>query len=344
MLFQVDILSSSLLSLVALLLYFVLRRYKMREQIFPSVSLKGKVAVITGANSGIGFETARNFAALGATVVFACRSRVLTENAIAELKMKTGNENLIFIQLDLCSLDSIRNFVSQFRSLGLRCHLLVNNAGVFYLHRSLTGKVSLETVDGFQEIFMSNYLGHFLLTGLMLDLFDPRSSRIVNLCSSLHRLSDLDFADIQGRDCPLIISYGRSKLATLYFTYELQRRLLARGSHITCNAVHPGIIATGIVRELGPFINKIFHFFFINMLGLDARRGAIGPTLVSISPEWEGLGGLYFSGLKPCRSKESSYDEKAAKKLWDISERLVNWQYDKVDDQKTISANGKDNA
>ena len=192
---------------------------KWTEDDMPDQS--GRVCVVTGANSGLGLETARALAAHGASVVLAVRNLDKGAEAVARIRAATPNADLSVQRLDLASLDSIRTAARELRDNTDRIDLLINNAGVMYTPRQ-------KTTDGFELQFGTNHIGHFALTGLLLDRLLPvEGSRIVTVSSIAHRiLSRIDFDDLQAqRRYNRIAAYGRSKLANLLFTYELQRRL-----------------------------------------------------------------------------------------------------------------------
>jgi len=285
-------------------------------------SLQGKVVVITGGNTGIGKSVALDFAKRKARVIIACRSKERAEAAVKDIINITNNQDVEYMQLDLSSLQSVRQFVQDYKRKNLECHILINNAGILYLHSRFVGDAPTETKEGFIIEFISNYLGHFLLTLLMLDILKASKARIVNVTSSLHFFASLDFKDIQGVKSSHFQRYSKSKLAQIYFTYELQRRLKNEGSSVTCNACHPGYIASDIVRTLGPAVVWLFHFLW-NILGWVPETGAMGIIYAATSPEMENVGGVHFSKMNIAKSSKLSYDEKVGQKLWDVSEKLV---------------------
>src|SRR3954452_8633029 len=216
------------------------------DDVLATVDLEGKIAIVTGASTGLGLETSRALASAGARVVLAARDPVRTATALARFRERVPDADLEAGVLDLASLESVRSFASWFASTHRRLHLLINNAGVMY--------TPLErTAEGFELQFGTNHLGHFLLTCLLVPqlLADP-PSRVVNLTSGGHRGSDIVWDDVnfERRDYDKFAAYGQSKTATILFSVELDRRLGDRGVH--AYAVHPGMIAT----ELGRYMTK----------------------------------------------------------------------------------------
>src|SRR5215472_10280796 len=206
---------------------------------------QGRLAVVTGANTGLGFETAQVLAARGASVVLAVRDIEKGRRAAARIAGAAPGANVMVQPLDLTSLDSIRAAADELRAKHPRIDLLINNAGVMYTPKQTTR-------DGFEMQFGTNHLGHFALTGLLLDLMLPvPGSRVVTVSSVGHRIrAGIHFDDLQWeRSYGRIGAYGQSKLANLMFTYELQRRLAGHGATIAV-AAHPGAADTDLVRNL----------------------------------------------------------------------------------------------
>ena len=188
---------------------------------FPVVNLDGKVFIITGSNTGLGFETAKQIVIMGGTVVLACRSvekAKAAQESIISISRCSPTKVLV-LKLDLCGFDSVRKFVKEFRSLSLPLNCLINNAGVMMQDRELTQ-------DGFEMVFTANHLSHFLLTNLLMPDLEKTSGRVVNVTSSLHKsLKSFDFTDVMSeRSYSIFGTYAQSKLANILFTTELQRR------------------------------------------------------------------------------------------------------------------------
>ncbi|MGB5759087.1 MAG: oxidoreductase, partial [Acidimicrobiales bacterium] len=206
----------------------------------------GRIAVVTGANSGLGLETARELARRGASVVLAVRNPDKGQAAVDDIRSDIPDADLRLLQLDLASLDSVRTAAEELRQTVDRIDLAINNAGVMYTP-------AMKTADGFEMQFGTNHLGHFAWTGLLLDRLLPvEGSRVVTVSSVGHRIrSRIDFDDLNAdKGYNRVVAYGRSKLANLLFTYELQRRLDAAGAPTAALAAHPG----GSDTELGRHI------------------------------------------------------------------------------------------
>lgn len=203
-------------------------------QYIKDTRIEGKVVIITGANSGIGKETAIDLARRGGKVYIACRDIKRGDDALTEIKRESKSENVYFRQLDLASLDSVRKFSREFHELEPELHILINNAGVMACPRALTK-------DGFEMQLGTNHLGHFLLTNLLLDLLKAATpSRVVVVSSILHRIGQINTNDLNSeKSYSKWFVYGQSKLANILFAQELAHRL--EGTGITVNSLHPGV-------------------------------------------------------------------------------------------------------
>ncbi len=287
----------------------------MKALILNKGLMKGKIALVTGANSGTGKWTAIALAEQGARVVMLCRNRQRGEEALAEVKRFSQNDDVELMLCDLASMDSIHEFSKVFHEKYEYLDILINNAGVILPKRQ-------ETKDGFELQFGVNHLGHFLLTNLLLDLILKSSSaRIVVVSSGAHKAGKIHFNDLQLKNSyNLIKAYSQSKLANLLFAYELARRL--KDKKVTVNALHPGAVATnmGIDRQtgFGGLITKILKPFFQT-----PKEGASTAVYLAISNEVEGITGKYFYNKKSINSSKESYDEKLQEKLWMVSAMLV---------------------
>jgi NAD(P)-dependent dehydrogenase (short-subunit alcohol dehydrogenase family) len=288
----------------------------------------GRVAIVTGANTGLGYETAAALAAKGAHVVLAVRNLDKGKDAVALISKRGPSADVALQELDLTSLDSIRAAAEQLRSDHDRIDLLINNAGVMYTPKSTTK-------DGFELQFGTNHLGHFAFTGLLLDRLLPvAGSRIVTVSSVGHRiLADIHFDDLQWeRRYNRVAAYGQAKLANLLFTYELQRRLAPRGTTIAV-AAHPGMSDTELMRNMpAPLVTA-----FERIAPLVAQDAAIGalPTLRAATDPAV-LGGQYYGpdGIGQTRgypkvvgSSKKSHDAEKQKRLWSVSEELTGVVY-----------------
>lgn len=279
--------------------------------------MQGKTVLVTGANTGIGKETALALARLGADVILTARDDDKGARAAEHINRESGGTPVEYRLLDLASLASVRRFADDFLTAHDRLHVLVNNAGAVIGDRR-------ETADGFEMTFGVNHLGPFLLTKLLLDLLCASApSRIVNVSSAAHQQArrGLDFDDLQSRrSYSSTLAYGRSKLANVYFTTELARRLAGTG--VTANAVHPGVVATefgagGDARGIG-LLYKLARPFMRT-----AEQGARTTLFVATAPELEGVTGRYFANSSEATPSAVARDEAAARRLWDESEVLI---------------------
>jgi NAD(P)-dependent dehydrogenase (short-subunit alcohol dehydrogenase family) len=288
----------------------------------------GRIAVITGANTGLGFETAKALAARGASVVLAVRDVDKGKDAATRIAAHSPGADVTIQPLDLSSLDSVRTAADELRaSHGI--DLLINNAGVMYTPRSTTA-------DGFELQFGTNHLGHFAFTGLLLDrLLAVAGSRIVTVSSVGHRIrARINFDDLQSeRRYSRIAAYGQSKLANLMFTYELQRRLATTGTTTIAVAAHPGGSNTELVRN-SPAALRALNAVLGRWVAQSASMGAL-PTLRAATDPTV-LGGQYYGpdGFREVRghptvvdSSRQSHDTATQRRLWAASELLTGVTY-----------------
>jgi NAD(P)-dependent dehydrogenase (short-subunit alcohol dehydrogenase family) len=277
-------------------------------------SMDGKICMVTGATSGIGKVAALELARMGATVIVVGRSRQRCENTVEMIRHETGNSAVEFLLADLSSQVQIRDLVADFKAHYSCLHVLVNNAGGFFLRRQLS-------VDGIEMTFALNHLNYFLLTHLLLDTIRASApARVVNVSSGAHRGRPLDFENL-GRMGFYSgwVAYGRSKFANLLFTYELARRL--EGTGVTVNALHPGWVATNIGRNNGWLIRLLMPIIQRN--AIPSEEGARTILYLASSPEVEGVTGKYFKKEKVIPSDPESYDQEAAARLWKISTEMA---------------------
>jgi NAD(P)-dependent dehydrogenase (short-subunit alcohol dehydrogenase family) len=285
--------------------------------------LAGKTAIVTGANSGIGYEMARALARKEATVILACRNTAKGEAAVRQIDQEYPEAKAEFMQLDLSGLASVRRFADELTSRYDRLDILINNAGIMV---PPFGK----TADGFELQFGTNHLGHFALTGLLLDLIiqTPRA-RVITVSSGGHRFGKIDFDNLNAeRGYNRQRAYAQSKLANLLFTYELQRRFEGAGVDTIAVAAHPGWTATNLqahwrmVRILNPLIAQ------------KSEMGALPALYAATAPDVQG--GDYYGpgGWQELRgyptkvqSSESSHDTAVAARLWATSEELTGVRY-----------------
>ncbi|XP_056900309.1 retinol dehydrogenase 13 [Takifugu flavidus] len=297
----------------------MLRRWIAGGVCCCSVQLDGKTVLITGANTGIGKETSRELARRGARVVMACRDLTRAESAADEIRLSTGNGNVVVRHLDLASLYSIRQFTKEFLETEERLDILINNAGVMMCPRWLTE-------DGFETQFGVNHLGHFLLTNLLLPkLKSSAPSRVVTVSSIAHRGGHVDFDDLffSRRSYSSLESYKQSKLANILFSGELARRL--KGTGVSSFSLHPGVIRTELGRHVHGWFPMLGTLLSLPSLLLmkTPTQGSQTTLYCALTPGLEQLSGRYFSD---CAEKETSpegRDAVAARRLWEESARLV---------------------
>ncbi|WP_103343210.1 SDR family NAD(P)-dependent oxidoreductase [Amycolatopsis sp. CA-126428] len=284
-------------------------------------SQRGRVAVITGANTGLGFDTAKVLAERGATVVLAVRDVEKGKQAAAQLGAAA---DVTVQELDLSSLESVRAAAADLHATLPKIDLLINNAGVMYPPRQTTR-------DGFELQFGTNHLGHFALTGLLLDLLLPvEGSRVVTVASIAHRLrAAIHFDDLQWENSyDRVAAYGQAKLANLMFAYELQRRLAPHGTTASI-AAHPGVARTELMRNSPSVLRALFPVV-APLFTQSSERGALPTLRAATDPA--ALGGQYYGPAGPggyrgrpqvVASSPQSYDAAIQRRLWAVSEELT---------------------
>ena len=292
-------------------------RKSTAEEVSTGVDLSGKTALVTGANAGIGLETARALALRGAHVVMACRNVEKAAWARDTIVRESGGvvspESFDLRRLDLAELASVRAFAGDFVAEGRPLHLLINNAGVMLPDRR-------ETADGFEAHFGTNHLGHFLLTNLLLEpLRAGAPARVVNVASEAMQMSGLTAAledlNWQQRKWSGWKAYGSSKLMNLLFTRALFRRFGSEG--ITSNALHPGIVRTELARsQRGLFV--AFGLLLLPWMK-KAPQGAATTVYAATAPEYETTGGVYLADCAPTRAPRLAEDEEVQERLWALS-------------------------
>jgi NAD(P)-dependent dehydrogenase (short-subunit alcohol dehydrogenase family) len=293
----------------------------------------GKLVVVTGANSGIGFEAARALAGKGAHVILIVRSAEKGRASVGRILREYANAQVEAMELDLADLSSVRNFAAQFLQQYNTLPLLINNAGVMAIPYR-------QTVDGFEMQFATNHLGHFALTGLLLPaILAASGARVVTVSSSLHSSGAINFDDLNGvKAYRPWDAYGQSKLANLLFAYELQRRFTASGSDAISIGCHPGWAATNLQFVGARMENARWRERFAEVLNqLFAQSAAMGalPTLYAgIADDVNGcdyIGPTSFFGSRgypgKVPSSARSYDENLARQLWEVSEKLTGVSY-----------------
>ena len=288
-----------------------------------SVNQPPRVAMITGGNSGIGFATASKLAAKGFHVILASRNQQTSARAIARIQAGNPSASVESIPLDLASFASVRQCAAAFQAKGYSLHVLINNAG-----GSIAGKQARFTPDGFELTLGTNHLGHFLLTNLLLDdLKRSAPARVITVSSQLHIPGfgggpppDFDYDNLKGEKYyNTTIFYRNSKLANMWFTYELQRRLTGTG--VTSNAVCPGFVPEAIGdRRTSPIDRFLYKQILPRMpFARSLEQASASYLMAATDPRFEGVGGKFIVDGKERRSSDESYDEQKARRLWDLS-------------------------
>ncbi|KAL8198964.1 UNVERIFIED_CONTAM: Dehydrogenase reductase SDR member 13 [Gekko kuhli] len=294
------------------LYYNFLRGPKCRNE----TSLRGKTVLITGGNTGIGKETALDLARRGARIIIACRNKARAEAAIYDIRRESGNNEILFMSLDLADLGSVRAFAEAFLRSEPRLDILINNAGVMSSGRS---------ADGFDLAFQVNHLSHFLLTHLLLDrLKCCAPSRVVVVASGAHKIGKIDFQNIHkpvpGGPVKYFLAYCNSKLANILYARELSNRM--EGTSVTCYVLHPGTVNTELFRHTSIWLKPIFIPFSWLFLR-DPVNGAQTTIYCATQEGIERFSGHYFANCKLREPCPQARDDAIAKKLWEFSEKLL---------------------
>ena len=278
--------------------------------------MKNQVCIVTGANSGIGEETALSLAKLGATVILLCRNYERGNITLKNIISESNNKNVELMLCDLSSQNSIFDFTSKFKNKYDRLNVLINNAGILLNKKTIS-------VDGIENTFAINHLGPFILTNSLLNLLKSSSpSRIINVSSSAHYRANFDIDNLQGeKKYSSFDAYCKSKLYNVLFTYELSRKLA--GSNVTVNCLHPGFIPTKLFTNSSFFYQVIVKI--LSPILIDAKSGSETSTYLATSKDVENITGKYFVKCKPKKSSKISYDKSTSKNLWNLSEKLVNY-------------------
>ncbi|XP_048348749.1 E3 SUMO-protein ligase ZBED1 isoform X3 [Sphaerodactylus townsendi] len=281
----------------------------------------GNVAIVTGGTRGIGYHTVKYLARLGMHVIIAGNNEREGQETVMKIKEETLNAKVEFLYCDLASMKSIHQFVHTFKAKNCPLHVLINNAGVLLVPER-------KTKDGFEEHFGVNYLGHFLLTNLLLETLkqsgtQSHNARIVNLSSATHFVGELHFNDLQSsRLYSPHGAYAQSKLAIVLFSYWLQHLLTVEGSHVTVNVADPGIVNTSLYKHVS-CPGKLVKWTLGWLLLKTPEEGSYTSVYAAVSPELEGVGGCYLLHEQRTKSLDVSYDEKLQRRLWTESCKLV---------------------
>ncbi len=278
--------------------------------------MQGKRVLITGANSGIGFATAKILAGKGAEIIAACRNRERGQRALEDIAREARGPAPRLLELDLNSLSSVREAAGKMLGENNAIDVLINNAGIILPQRELSA-------DGYESQFATNHLGHFLLTRLLVPLLEKaESGRIINLSSGAHWAGKIHFDDIMlEENYRPFVAYSQSKLANILFTRSLASELKERG--ITVNAVHPGFVRSNFSgdRKTG---KQPLLFRLLSFAAVSNEKGAETSVYLAESPDVAGISGEYFAKCKVAPSSPRSKDVKTVARLWKLSEELCN--------------------
>lgn len=314
--------------LLYIAIFILLKRYFSGARYKGHVDMTGKIVIITGASSGIGKETAIALAKMNATVIMACKPTPKSYRALEEVKSKSENDKVELMEIDLSSYALIRKFVETFKKKYSKLHVLINNAAIYFVtERKLTA-------DGHEMQFGVNYLGHFLLTQLLLDVAKASEScRILNMTTFMHFGMPLDFNKLESEMYSPINAYLKSKLAMVMFTKELSKRL--QGSNVTTNVINPGWTRTNLgshlwkrwsLRLISLITYPVFWFFTKS-----ARQGAQTVIFCAADPILDGISGRYFSDCKTKIPSKYALIESENEKLWDVSLKMTNLKGKKLE-------------
>lgn len=283
-----------------------------------SAHMVGKVVIVTGGNSGIGLETAKDLASRGARIIIACRSVKRAEVAREEIVKFSGNNEVHCRQLDLSSLRSVREFCNQIIKSEKRLDVLINNAGA-------GGLGNHKTEDGLHVGMQVNYFAPFLLTCLLLPLLKSSAhSRIINVSSMMHKYGEMDFENLNmEKYWSDYLVYANSKLFLNLMTLELSQRL--KGTNVTVNALHPGVAATNILRIIPNTLARNVVNKSIGLLFQNVWEAAQTTIYLSVSPDVRDVSGRYFSDCREKKPSKLSQDPEVAKRLFAESEKLVEY-------------------
>jgi NAD(P)-dependent dehydrogenase (short-subunit alcohol dehydrogenase family) len=279
-----------------------------------NANMNGKVCLVTGGTNGIGKSTAQELARMGATVIIVGRDAQKTSEVVQEIRAASGNPNVDSLVADLSSQQEIRRVAKDFKRKYSHLHVLINNAGGFFLRRQLS-------VDGIEMTFALNHLAYFLLTDLLLDIIKASApARIINVSSNAHTTGKIEFDNLQGERIFRPSAYDNSKLANILFTMELARRL--EGTGVSVNALHPGFVATGFAKNNGRVIAALVSLF-TPLVARPPAKGAETSIYLASSPDVEGMTGKYFYDSQVSSVAPQATDMVVARNLWDASTKMV---------------------
>jgi NAD(P)-dependent dehydrogenase (short-subunit alcohol dehydrogenase family) len=289
------------------------RKYKPVEN-GGTIMMHDKICLITGGTNGIGKSTALGLANMGGTVVIVGRNAQKTSQVVEEIRAASGNGKVNPLLADLSSQQEVRRLANEFNSRYSHLHVLINNAGGFFMKRQLSA-------DGIEMTFALNHLAPFLLTHLLLDTVKASApARVINVASAAHTSGKIEFDNLQGERVYTPKAYDNSKLANILFTAELAHRL--EGTGVTANALHPGFVATGFAKNNGKVIAALVSIF-APLLARSPAKGAQTSVYLASSPALEGVTGKYFFNSRVVPAAPQASDMALAKKLWEASDKMV---------------------
>ncbi|XP_062377450.1 retinol dehydrogenase 12, like [Sardina pilchardus] len=283
------------------------------------VRLDDKTVVITGANTGIGKETAIDLAKRGARIIMACRDMEKANDALKEVTEASGNQNVVIMKLDLSDTKSIREFAELINKDEKQLNILINNAGVMVCPYG-------KTADGFEMQIGVNHFGHFLLTYLLLDLIKKSApARIVTVSSMAHTWGTINFEDINSeKSYDKKAAYSQSKLANILFTRSLAKKLTGTG--VTAYVLHPGVVQTDLWRHLNKAQQAVM--WMVSPFTKTSVQGAQTSIYCAVAPELATESGGYYSDCAPASCSRLASDDNLAQRLWELSCKLldITWE------------------
>jgi NAD(P)-dependent dehydrogenase (short-subunit alcohol dehydrogenase family) len=277
-------------------------------------NMNGKICLVTGGTNGIGKATAQELARMDATVLIVGRDAQKTSRVVQEIRAASSNKNVGSMLADLSSQQEVRRLADEFRSKYSHLHVLINNAGGFFMQRQLS-------VEDIEMTFALNHLASFLLTDLLLDTIKASApARIINVSSGAHTSGKIEFDNLQGERGYTPRAYDNSKLANILFTMELARRL--EGTGVTVNALHPGFTATGFSKNNGKVMATLVSIF-APLVARSPAKGAETSIYLASSPSVAGITGKYFFDSQVIPAAPQATDMVVARKLWEVSAEMV---------------------
>lgn len=278
------------------------------------MDMKNKLCVVTGANSGIGYEISKGLLKKGAYLVMVCRNEDKAEQAKAQLMQETGERGIDIVLCDFSIQAEIRKAAEEIQNQYKCIDVLINNHGFIASERN-------ETVDGLEETFAVNHIGYFLFTNLLLDqVLESEKGRIINVASEAHRYGEFDSDNLQLKEgFKVMKAYGNSKLFNILFTKELAERI--KDTEVTANCVHPGVVASNFGKNSNFLIRLAYGIGSLFMISNE--KGAETPLYLATSDDVEGVNGAYFKNKRAVAPRKQARDLEAARQLWDMSEELA---------------------